>query len=428
MGDEFFHAEAKQVAWAAHGTAPWHDVAITKAPAPVLYYVVPYLLVAPDAEERAYWLAGFLWNILWMAVCLLLLRRIGAVLGGRLAGYFAVLLTLASPFNVYYSYGILAEPPAYLGACLALYGWVRRHRAQREGISVEAGRGLLWLGLALFVLSRPNGILLLALMALAAFVLWRRRSPESRAAAKMTLLSVLVTGIVGAATLFAVSVLPGQSGQGGQGETLANVVFHGRFQYRTEPWDWRFWTGKTREGSRDYAAWVEEKERLRQEAEEKGIPYAELQREWILNDWITHPGITLQAVAVRFLSIHVAMVNSKKPAAFQAGPISGGLVYVVFHVVVNIANVFLILGGLFFLIQRRGQLAVYWVLWGPWLALLAFHVLTYAEPRYLFPARPGMVVMTAVVLALLLPKRWPALSRIGSTPEDMAAASGNKEP
>ncbi|MGA2719899.1 MAG: hypothetical protein ABSF78_13125, partial [Candidatus Acidiferrales bacterium] len=52
-----------------------------------------------------------------------------------------------------------------------------------------------------------------------------------------------------------------------------------------------------------------------------------------------------------------------------------------------------------FLVHERGLFASYWPLWGPWLALLLFHSLTYAEPRYMLPAQPGLAVMAACVLA-----------------------------
>jgi hypothetical protein len=69
-----------------------------------------------------------------------------------------------------------------------------------------------------------------------------------------------------------------------------------------------------------------------------------------------------------------------------------------FHLAVNAFTILLLVGSLLFLFDRRDYLLGYWVLWGPWLALTVFHVLTYAEARYLFPSRPGLVLMASAAL------------------------------
>jgi hypothetical protein len=45
FGDMNFHVEAKTLSLAIQRAGPWTEVAITKAPAPVLYYLIPYLIV-----------------------------------------------------------------------------------------------------------------------------------------------------------------------------------------------------------------------------------------------------------------------------------------------------------------------------------------------------------------------------------------------
>src|SRR5207244_1080486 len=110
----------------------------------------------------------FAWTIGWMLLSLLLIRRVGERLGGALTGKLSVFLMLLTPFWVYYSYGIFAEPPAFLGVVLLSYGWLRWHQsAQRPSLRAE-GAWLVCVGLSLFVLSRPNALLLLGFALLAA--------------------------------------------------------------------------------------------------------------------------------------------------------------------------------------------------------------------------------------------------------------------
>jgi hypothetical protein len=402
FGDLDFHLEAKQLAAAVRGAAAWSEVGITKAPGPALYYLVPYLLVPAGARDDAFWRAGVLWNAFWMVVCLLLLRRAAEGFGGPLAGKIAVGLTLASPFSAYYSYGLLAEPPAYLGATLLLCGGARWQAAGGGGARFAAGGGLIGGGLVLLILSRPNAVLLLGIMALLALRLWRAGAPERRRAAFSLLRCIGYAVAAGVAALLLVRALPGRPGEVRQGGYLSHVVFHGRFQYRTEPWDWRFWDDAYRAGSADYAAYVREQAKVEDRAARAGISLSEAQWRWILRDWIDHPGVTLRAAAVRCLSLHTLLIGSVRAESFRAGPLRGRSGFLLFHVAANAVNAMLVLGTLAFLVLRRRRLWPYWVLWGPWLALLAFHALTYAEARYLFPSRPGLVVMTALVLASVL--------------------------
>lgn len=370
FGDGNFHREAKILALAVQGAGSWSSLTASRGPAPVAYYAVPYLLAPPGSDDSRYWRLGAAWNLAWMAVSLLLIRRTAAEVGGATAGKAAVGLALATPFWIYYAYGITAEAPAFVGAAAAAYGWTRRSA---------------WLtgaGLTLFVLSRPNGVLVAAI-ALAASC-WRREHARTLAlAGGGALAAALVAALV-------VRLLPGKPVAPGQADNLAWVALQGSFQYRDEPWDWRYWDDKTRQGSRDYQAWVQELNHLERRAKQEGTTAARLEWQWVAGDLWEHPWLRLRMAAVRLLALHVTLVSSVGPAAF-----GGRGVYTAFHVAVNAMNAVLAVGSLLFLAARRGTWWDYWALWGPWVALVTVHFLLYAEPRYLLPARPGLLVMAA---------------------------------
>jgi hypothetical protein len=406
FGDRDFHVEARTLASAVRGATPWSDVAVTKAPGPVLYYAIPYLAIAPGSTDDTYWRAAVAWTVGWMAVALLLIRRTAAALGGDLAGRVAVLLTLASPFSVYYSYGVVAEPPAFLGAVLLAYGWARWRQsdATDDRLASLLSDRAVWfasVGLSLLVLSRPNAVLTLPLAAGAAAMSWLSRGLGRRHAA-FAALCLVSSSVAIAAALGAASGLPGRRGETRQIGYLAHTTFPGRFQYRTEPWDWRFWSDTTRQGSADYAAWDAEVQRLKRRSLETGVPLATLQFRWMAADVLEHPFLTMRMSLVRLASLHLTFVNSAGPSAFGVGPFSGELVYSGFHTVVNAVNLLCVVSALCFLSMQRPWVAALWPLWAPWLGLLVFHVLTYAEPRYLFGARPGQTILAATALAPLV--------------------------
>jgi 4-amino-4-deoxy-L-arabinose transferase-like glycosyltransferase len=396
LGDKYFHEEAKALSLAVRGEAPWSDVIITRAPAPVLYYLIPYLAVPQGSEDDTYWLAAFIWTIGWMSIAALLLRRTGEMIGGSLAGKLAVLLTVLSPFQIYYSHGITGESPAYIGVVLFTYGYFRWQRTGKSWSPFKQGAWLVWIGLSLLVLSRPNAALMIFIGLLAAAVLWKL--PEKRKEAKFIIASMAL--VIFAVLISSISVRVFLNSQ--QSENFAEVVYFGRFQYRTEPWDWRFWDNLTRQGSNDYAAWVEGLAEFKRKSAEESLPLSSLLWGWVGNDIIEHPGLTIQMAGVRTLALHLTFINSQKPEAFKLGPFKGWAVYMIFHVMVNAINLVLIVASLWFLFMRRSNLAANWPLWAPWLALLIFHAATYAEPRYLFPSRPGLAIMTAVSLAIVI--------------------------
>src|SRR5450759_3670195 len=93
LGDMDFYVEAKALAGALKGAVAWHDVAMTKAPGPVLFFTVPFLFVPAGAAAETYWAAGVLWSGLCTLTAILLIRRSAAALAGPLAGCTAALLT-----------------------------------------------------------------------------------------------------------------------------------------------------------------------------------------------------------------------------------------------------------------------------------------------------------------------------------------------
>ena len=193
FGDRFFHEEAKALSLAVRGAGSWHDVSINHAPAPVVYYAVPYLVVPAGASDNSYWLAAFSWNILWMAVCLLLIRRSGELLGGTLTGKVAAALTLLSPFSVYYSYGVLAESVGYLGVVLFTYGFVAWKHAP---LGLSKSRWYLFLfsaGLLTLILSRPNAVLFLFFAMVVGAILYRSKNDNKKLEGKFVLASGLAT-------------------------------------------------------------------------------------------------------------------------------------------------------------------------------------------------------------------------------------------
>jgi hypothetical protein len=404
FGDLVFHQEAKALALAVRGAAPWSEVHIARAPLPVLYYAIPYMVVSPGSDNDTYWRAAFIWTLIWMCASLVLVRRSGEFLGGPAVGKTAALFTLLSPFSVYYSYGILAEPPAYIGVVLFTYAYLRWKSSPRDLSNSRWDVFLLSLGLSMFVLSRPNSVLLLLLAVLIGVGRSWRGTGKQKLEGRFVVASVLATAVlIGAVTLSLVR-RSGGVGNNSQNENFALVALQGRFQFRSVFWDFNTWPDVP--DNADFQEFNRKLTEFQQTSLQTGIPEPTLRWRWIVGDFLHHPGITLRAAGVKMLALHFAFVHSLEPDNFHFAFLRGVWGYALFHIAVNAFTIVLVIGSVLFAVGHRHAILDYWVLWGPWLALTVFHVMTYAEARYLFPSRPGLVLMASAALVPFVQTRF----------------------
>lgn len=404
-GDMYFHQEAQTLARSFYGVYSWKQVTVVRAPGPVLYYAIPYLFVRPTASEETYWRAALIWNALWMSIAILLIRRAAQSLLDPAAGKFAAILALMVPLAVYYSFGVAAEAPTYVSAVFFLYGWARWRHDPRFRFAF--GAFIAMVGLISLTLFRPNVLVVLGIAALCGAARWHRHSKRGIADAKFALLCM----VIGLATAVTVSVLvkhlPANRAAANnmQDANLSDVLFFGSFQFRTEPWDWRYWGKANRVGSLDYQDWVDTRKDLIQTSTATGQPLSRLQMKWAIHDVIHHPIERLQMFAVRALALNVWIANSTNPAKFHLGPLKGRSVYLLFHILLNAIALTPLFISIWFLATNRADFLGYWPLWGVWLALLLFHGFTYAEPRYMLAGQPGLAIMGGCALGILSNRR-----------------------
>ena len=399
LGDVNFHQEAKTLSLTLRGASSWSDLRISHAPGPALYYAIPYLFVPVAASEHTYWVAACIWNLFCTTLATLLVYFTARLLAGERAGRIAAILVLIAPFGIYYSFGIAAETPAFLGAAIFVYGWAR-YRTHRA-----AGAFLSCSGLILLVLNRPNTLPVAALAFLIAAIGWTSKSAIMHAESRLALRCAVFTfgAVIVASALLALQ--KGNEGLRVQTTNIYDILLQGSFQFRTEPWDWRNWGKNTREGSQDYQDWLEQRDKLLKQSLDSGVHFRDVERAWVVDDVLNHPILHLRATAVRVLSQNVATVNSVHPDSFGIGSFRGRWVFFGFHGLLNLIGLLPLAGSLWFFAQRRREILSYWALWSPWLALFTFHALVYAEPRYLLPSRPLLCIMSALAVTQYLNSR-----------------------
>ena len=393
LGDITFHAESKNLALYLKGELASDKVVITKAPGPILFYTPAYLLAPADATDDQLWVYGVVLTSIMVTISLLLIFRIGVAFFSKEVGLLSILLFFIFPIHCYYSLGILAEVPAFFSMALAIYGW----SIAFDEPDKKKGWILLTLGMWFLILNRPNAILLLGILFLVIVYSFFKNKTFYETYGKKLGFTFLCVLIMGVGTLQLAKRINGAHSNGSQENLFYFVAHIGRFQFREEPTDFRFWESDNRPDSKDYQNWIKNGAELDAIMVKTKSSYKAVYREFLINDMLTHPFLTARQFLVRCFYGHINIISKVQPAQFDLGPFKGSTGYWIFIFIINSINLVVLLGVALFLFKEK-NLIKYWLFWGIWVALLIFHGLTYMEPRYLFPSKVALYVMSAAGL------------------------------
>jgi hypothetical protein len=247
------------------------------------------------------------------------------------------------------------------------------------------------------ILNRPNAMLLLGVLLFVILYSFFSDKLFFKTYGKKlgyTFLSVLILGI---GVLQLAKSITGTKSGGNQESLFYYVALQGRYQFREEPTDFRFWESDNRPDSKDYQNWNKKGEELGGIISKTHRPFNEVYRDFIIDDAIEHPFWFTRQFFVKCLYGHITIISKVPPDQFHLGPFSGSLGYWMVLFIINSINLLVLMGAGIFLFTEK-KLIQYWIFWGITLALLLFHGLTYIEPRYLFPAKVGLYLMSAAGL------------------------------
>lgn len=393
LGDITFHEESKNLALYLKGEVASDKVMITKAPGPILFYTPAYLLAPADATDDQLWVYGVVLTSIIVTISLLLIFRIATAFFSKEVGLLTVLLFFIFPIHCYYSLGILAEVPAFFSLALAIYGWSIAFREP----NIKRGWILLVIGMWFLILNRPNAILLLGILFLVILYSFFKNKIFYSTYGKKLAFTFLTVLIIGVGTLQLAKKINGVTSNGSQETYFYYVMFQGRFQFRDEPTDFRFWESDNRPDSKDYQNWISSGQRLDKMGAKTKLSSNEVYRNFIIDDIMEHPFLTMRQFLVRCFYGHINIISKVQPDQFDLGPFKGAFGFWTFLLIINSINLLVLIGVTLFLFKEK-SLIQYWIFWGAWAALLIFHGVIYMEPRYIFPSKVGLYIMSAAGL------------------------------
>ena len=398
LGDLTFHEEAKNISQYLLGNGSIDSVMITKAPGPVFFYVLPYILAGKTNDDGRLWKFGTTWNALWLLIALILVYKSACLLFGKRAGISSIVLSLILPLQLYYGIGILAETLAFVGYAFFLYGTIAIFKLpNNERKSNVFIYGLVIIGLIMMVTARPNMLLLMAFIPFVLIWLYWKSDRVYATLLKKYFYSYLLAAILIVGILGVLKNLPGNKNKPDQESYFSFVAHLGRFQFRAETWDWRFWDDITRPDSKDYQNWAASTHLLNGNVKTSGLSTKKIYNNWVLQDIKENPILVTKQFFVRLLFGNFLQISSAKPEKFKVGPVSGSFVFYVVHFAINIINLAIIIAAFFgfFKCFRTHKFILLLAL--PLLALLFFNGFIYMEQRYLFPARSFYIIFSSGV-------------------------------
>jgi hypothetical protein len=250
-------------------------------------------------------------------------------------------------------------------------------------------------------MARPNAFLTIPLLWLLTFFI---KGSLQTTHFRSLRIGLVVVGLAVLSSGFLVKQLPNTRVTYYQDDYFAYVQHIGRFQYRTETWDWRYWDRTTRQGSRDFQDYETSGRQLRQLSSDSGKSVADVFGAWNWNDIIDHPVMTVKQSLLRVINGHLLQINSVTPEKFAKSGLNGELIYWVFHALLNFINMFIIALAVWLLFKYK-YWKDYWILLAVLAAFFVFHGFVYMEQRYLFPCRVVYMFLAAVFLGYYIPKK-----------------------
>jgi len=395
FGDGDYWTTAVAIArWLCTGRAA--SIEFVKGPMTPIYYLPVGVVGFLFGKAWMLWSAR-VYNLVLVTLSSVLLVKVFA--GSRRHTLVLMALVLAVPAQVYYSMGILAEPPTYTAVCLCAIGWAGLVRFPMKR------KYVLLLSAAMFCLGglRPNLIpvgLVGAVLSLVALVLGRnsenhllhRRLVVSGAAAFLGLV-LLSTGL--RAT--------GLVNESFTRREVARALVAGRYQFRARWWDLRFFDeGARGENDPDLLAY------------RRALASMGRRQEWtvggatqlVLSDLRAHPVTFLRVSALK--ALYSGMWVPLRVWGWIFGDAPPTKVVIAGLAVIWCSLWALLCWAPLVWLCRRGvsNLATTWPIWLPWAGVLAFVMLFGMEPRYVFPGKVAVVLC----VSWLVPSLGPVLS------------------
>ena len=276
---------------------------------------------------------------------MLLIYRIGNTFFSKETAVLSILFFFIFPIHYYYCLGVLAEAPAFFSMTLALYGWSKIYQQKNQK------NGWIIFGIATWFLiqNRPNTLLIIPLGIAIAVLSFFRNKDFYKSYGRKIIFSLLSVGLLSFGTLTIVKKVTNTKSEKKQEDLFFYVAHQGRFQFREEPLDLRYWESDVRPDSKDYQNWIKNSQRLDSLSKSPQTTYGEVYKQFLIDDFFEHPELFARQFFVKCFYGHIYVINSIQPQKFNLFIFKGVTGYWIFVILVNLINIIIVIGLFIFL-------------------------------------------------------------------------------
>ncbi|MGV8995192.1 MAG: hypothetical protein ACOH1O_13915 [Flavobacterium sp.] len=356
------------------------NVRIDKGLFTLIYYLLPYSIVYYFKTASFYFAAGAVFNCLTTCLAVKYIFKAFELMSFSSKTKLIILVLLSLfPIHIYYAFGVLAEPPAFLIVSLFVYFWIKT-----SYIGDFSTKNLFLLAILNVALVgvRPN--LLPFVAAFLIIILFAKFCWRSKMIYMATFFSFFFL------LFFAEKAINNTDGEFKK-KVFRYQILWSRFELRDEPYNWLPQHGQDEFASSDYLNNLKKRAELDNIIEVNEYDPTSYYLKWVLNDIKENPFLTLRQYSLKFFQgqsfIISPLMKSDKSPMIKYG----------IHLFINSINFILIFSSIFglLILYRNNQtllLLPFFFLWG-WSLLYIF--IFHSEQRYMFPARPILIFLTA---------------------------------
>jgi hypothetical protein len=363
------------------------NVMVNKGLLSLFCYLPAYAVAYPFHSDAVYFTVGVILQCFFICMAVKLLFDAFALMGfSRQTKVLVLVLLCLFPVHVYYAMGILCEAFAFFASAAFVYYWSKIVKGNATARNFAA----LALSLVMIYGIKPSMLPFVGVCTLYFLFLKFDIKLKFTFAATMLLLPALVL----------LEKQMDHSGMEFKSAVFRNQILWSRYELRDEPLNWMPQHGHGAFASSDYLNNLKKRNELDSICKAQGIEPTKHYIDWVKNDIVSHPGLTLRQYFLKFFQsqsfIISPLMKSGKPAIVKYG----------IHIYINLINLILVVFGLLGLIRlfrkKEYRLAFPFLFFWGWclLYICVFH----SEQRYLFVFRTGLIFLAAYYIDCRLAK------------------------
>ncbi|HEY6142798.1 MAG TPA: hypothetical protein VIV55_05115 [Flavobacterium sp.] len=355
------------------------NVHIDKGFLTLFCYLIPYSLVYSFHNDHLFYLSSVVFSCAFVCYSVYLIFKTLDIMEFDVKTKFIALIILSIfPIHIYYAMGVIGEVFAFFAVSVFVFTWVKITKLKTDSLM-----SYVYLALSLVLLYGIKPTMIPFIFAFTVCLLFFKVK--------------LVNKIVFTFIIFLIPILGmieknmDNSGFDFKSTIFRNQILWSRFELRDEPFNWLPQHGRDGFESSDYLNNLAKREELDSICNVDKLDKTNYFVHWVVNDIVENPLLTLRQYSLKFFQSQ-SFIISPLMKSNKSNLVKWGI-----HIYINSINYLLVLvsiWSMYILFKRKEyQLFIPFLMFWGWSLVYVF--VFHSEQRYMFPARPILIVLFA---------------------------------